>query len=447
MVNVALPSIGDDLSASPIALQWAISGYVLTYGALLLFGGRLADTIGRRRAFTLGLVVFGFSSAACGFATNGTALVAGRLVQGVGAALLSAAALSIIITTYGPVQRQLNIALTAWSGLGVIGATIGVILGGLIVQALSWRWAFLINLPVVVVVAISTFARLGAMRSSARQSLKIPTALVAILSIGLICYGLSKFENGLGEALPWALIALGIVVLIGLFWFEDNASDPLLPVTLLRTPIYAWAGFGLVLAATLMLGALYLSSNYLQQAHGLSPLATGLALLPLCAGSLVSAFAIPGIAAKIGISRVYLSGVTAQLIALTALIVTTAYDTGNSLIVVSALAIFGLGLPAMFVPLYTFGSTPIPAEKSGVGSGLLNTFNEAGAGVGLAIVAPVSAAAMTASLTAGHSIEIASNASAHAGFWVLGGVALAALITATVLTRLAARIKDDRRNH
>lgn len=439
VVNVALPSIGDDLNASSIALQWTISSYVLTYGSLLLFGGRLADSIGRRRAFVLGLVVFGISSAACGLATSGSILVAGRLVQGVGAALLSAAALSIIVATYGAVQSQLNIALTAWSGLGVIGATIGVILGGVIVQALSWQWAFLINLPIVAVVAIAAFVKLDAMRSLERQTLKIPTAIVATAGIALVCYGLSRFEEGLGAALPWALLLAGIVVLVGLFRFEDKASDPLLPVSLLRTPTYAWAGFGLVLAATLMLGALYLSSNYLQQAHDMSPLATGLALLPLCGGSLISAFTIPGVAEKIGMAKIYLGGVLAQLVALAVIIATTANDTGNVVVVICALAVFGLGLPTMFVPLYTFGSAPIPAEKSGVGSGLLNTFNEAGAGVGLAIVAPVSAAVMASSLASGETAQIASAAGTHMGFWALGGVAALALVTAVVLTRIAPR--------
>ncbi len=435
VVNVALPSIGDDLNASAITLQWTISGYVLTYGALLLFGGRLADSIGRRRAFVLGLVVFGVSSAACGLATSGSVLVAGRLVQGVGAALLSAAALSIIVATYGAVQSQLNIALTAWSGLGVIGATIGVILGGVIVQALSWHWAFLINLPIVAIVAITAFIKLDAMRSSQRQSLKIPSAIVATLGIGLVCYGLSRFEEGLAELLPWALLAAGAIVLIGLFRFEDKASDPLLPVSLLRTPTYAWVGFGLVLAATLMLGALYLSSNYLQRAHGMSPLATGLALLPLCGGSLISAFTIPGVAEKIGMAKIYLGGVIAQLIALAAIIVTTTNDTGNSLVVICALAVFGLGLPTMFVPLYTFGSAPIPADKSGVGSGLLNTFNEAGAGVGLAIVAPVSAAITASALSRGETSAVAWTSGTHVGFWSLSAVACLSLVTAIVLTR------------
>lgn len=436
VVNVALPSIGDDLNASAITLQWTISGYVLTYGALLLFGGRLADSIGRRQAFVLGLVVFGVSSAACGLATNGSVLVAGRLVQGVGAALLSAAALSIIVATYGAVQSQLNIALTAWSGLGVIGATIGVILGGIIVHALSWHWAFLINVPIVAVVAVAAFIKLDPMRSSHRQSLKLPTAIVATLGIGLVCYGLSRFEEGLAEPLPWTLLAAGAIILTGLFRFEDKASDPLLPVSLLRTPTYAWAGFGLVLAATLMLGALYLSSNYLQQAHDMSPLVTGLALLPLCGGSLISAFTIPGVAEKIGMAKIYLGGVIAQLIALAIIIVTTTNSTGNSLVVICALAVFGLGLPTMFVPLYTFGSAPIPVEKSGVGSGLLNTFNEAGAGVGLAIVAPISAAVMASHLTSGDATDLAAAAGTNAGFWALGGVNLLALVTVIVLIRI-----------
>lgn len=439
VVNVALPSIGDDLGTSAIALQWTISGYVLTYGSLLLFGGRLADSIGRRSAFVLGLAVFGAASAACGFATNDAMLVASRIAQGAGAALLSAAALSIIVATYGAKPAQFSIALTAWSGLGVIGATIGVILGGVIVQALSWQWAFFINIPIVAAVAGASYLRLRPMRSATRQSLRLPIALVATLGVGLICYGLSRFEDGLSAALPWILLALGVAILVALFRFEDRSDDPLLPVSLLRTPIYAWSGFGLILAATSMLGALYLSSNYLQLAQGMSPLATGFALVPLCAGSLLSALVIPPIAAKVGMANVYIGGVITQLAALGALIAGTATGTGNSALVISALAVFGLGLPTMFVPLYTFGSAPIPPDKAGVGSGLLNTFNEAGAGVGLAVVSPLAAAVIATQLAVGQTVPEASAAGTNMGYWTLAVIACLALITAVVLSRLTSR--------
>ncbi|KNX36562.1 MFS transporter [Luteipulveratus halotolerans] len=440
VVNVALPSIDADLGASPAVLQWVVSGYVLTYGSLLLFGGRLADALGRRAAFVSGLALFGLASLVCGVAGDGGLLVAARLGQGVGAAVLSAAALSIIVATYGPVPAQLNSALTVWSGMGVIGATIGVILGGAIVQSASWRWAFLVNLPIIAAVLAAALVRLPAMRAAAgRTSLRPVAALAATAGIGLVCYGLIELPDGLARALPWAAVAAGLAVIALLVRAEARSSDPLLPVHLLRTPAYAWAGFGLLLAATLMLGALYLSSNYLQTGQGMSPLATGFALLPLCLGSLVSAFAIPAVAAKTGMSRLYLGGIIAQLAALAVVVAATASGTGNAPLVIAALAVFGLGLPTMFVPLYTFGSAPIPPEEAGVGSGLLNTFNEAGAGVGLAIVAPISAAVIASQHDQGASTAAAAAAGAHAGYWALIGVALLAALTAVALGRIQAR--------
>lgn len=443
VVNVALPSIDADLGTTPAMLQWVVSGYVLTYGSLLLFGGRLADALGRRTAFVSGLALFGLTSLVCGLAGNGEVLVVARLGQGVGAAVLSAAALSIIVATYGPIPAQLNIALTVWSGMGVVGATIGVILGGVIVQSASWRWAFLVNIPIIAVVLVAALTRLPSMRAAAgRISLRPVAALAATVGIGLVCYGLIELPQGLARTLPWAAVAAGLAIIALLVRAEARSSDPLLPVRLLRTPAYAWAGFGLLLAATLMLGALYLSSNYLQTGQGMSPLATGLALLPLCLGSLVSAFTIPAVAGRVGMSRLYLGGVIAQLAALAAIVAATASGTGSATLVIAALAVLGLGLPTMFVPLYTFGSAPIPPEEAGVGSGLLNTFNEAGAGVGLAIVAPISAAVIASQHDQGATTAVAAAAGAHAGYWALIGVALLAGLTAIALGRIQARSAD-----
>ncbi|MGQ4269701.1 MFS transporter [Nocardiopsis changdeensis] len=425
IVNVALPSIGRDLQAGPVALQWTVGGYVLTYGALLLFGGRLADTIGRRNAFLLGLAVFGAASLACGAAGSEQVLVAARLGQGVGAAVLSASALSIIVATYGRLPAQLATALTVWSGLGVIGATVGVILGGLIVEALSWRWAFLINIPVLLAVLTAALARLAPMRGPGDTKMRLPTALVATLGIGLLCFGLIRLQEGLGEPWPWAALAASVVLITLLVRHQNRAQDPLLPVFLLRVRAYAWAGFGLLLAATLMLGALYLASNHFQNAHGMSPLQTGFALLPLCLGSLVSAFAIPALAARIGMARIYLAGAVVQSASIAAVIGATASGAGAAA-VIGALAVFGLGLPMMFVPLYTFGSAPIPQTHAGVGSGLLNTFNEAGAGVGLVIAAGVGAGATGAEAAA---------AGTNAGFQVLAAVSVLAGVTAVALWR------------
>ncbi|MDE3723974.1 MFS transporter [Nocardiopsis sp. N85] len=283
-------------------------------------------------------------------------------------------------------------------------------------QSLSWRWAFLINVPILLAVLVAALARLAPMPGAAGTRLRLPTAVVATLGIGLLCFGLTRLHEGPAEPWPWLALAASAVVLTLLVRHQNRADDPLLPVSLLRVRAYAWAGFGLLLAATLMLGTLYLASDHLQNTRGLSPLETGLALLPLCLGSLVAAIAIPCLVDRVGMARVHLSGVVVQLAAILAIVAAT--SEGDTAVLIAALGVFGLGLPTMFVPLYTAGSTPIPPERAGVGSGLLNTFNEAGAAVGLAVVAPVAAASGT-----------------HAGFLALAVVALLAGVTAIALGR------------
>ncbi|MFF4418883.1 MFS transporter [Streptosporangium sp. NPDC001559] len=439
VVNVALPSIGDSIHASAQALQWAISGYVITYGSLLLFGGRLADVRGRRTMFLLGLAIFALASLGAGLAANGAMLVASRVIQGTGTAVLSAAALSIIIATYRS-SRQMNIALTVWSGLGVVGATIGVIAGGAIVEYASWRWVFLINLPIGVVLSLAALRSVAPMRrelDAPRSPLRLPTAIAVTMSLCLVSYAFIDMQDGVGRLGPWAFLVLGVVILAAVVRYERHTDDPLLPLFLLRIRTYALACAGMVMAATLLLGSLYLGSNYFQRAAGLTPLETGLALLPLCLGSLVAAFGIPKLAQKIGMPKIYLSGVLVQLISIVVLAVVTwgTSQTVPTVVVIAMLGIYGLGLPTMFVPLYTFGAAEIPERHSGTGSGLLNTFNESGAGLGLAIVAPIAAYIATRQRSTGTAQSVAEAHGIAAAWIALCVCSLVAALIAIMIVR------------
>ncbi|SNR63413.1 drug resistance transporter, EmrB/QacA subfamily [Haloechinothrix alba] len=439
VVNVALPSIGDDLSVSSQALQWTISGYVLTYGSLLLFGGRLADALGRRLVFLLGVSLFVVASVGAGLASTGAVLVTSRVVQGVGAAVLSASALSIIIATYRS-DRQRNIALTVWSGLGVIGATIGVIFGGLVVEYVSWRWVFLANVPIGVVLALAALQAVAPMRrepGSRRLPLRLPSAVAVTFALCCMSYAFIDLQDGADRSRPWGFLVVGAVVLAAIVEYERRSTDPLLPLFLMRIKTFSLACAGMVMAATLLLGSLYLGSNYFQKAGGLTPLETGFALLPLCAGSLVAAFGIPSVAEKIGMPRVYLGGVLVQFLAVVAL-AAVIWNVGSSVptgVVIALLGVYGLGLPTMFVPLYTFGAAEIPERHSGTGSGLLNTFNEAGAGIGLAIVAPVAAYIAGTQASGGTPAPSAEAHGIAAGFTVAGACSLIAGLIAVAIVR------------
>ncbi|GHI90660.1 MFS transporter [Streptomyces olivaceus] len=431
VVNVALPSIGGELPAGPSALQWTISAYVLVYGSLLLFGGRLADVVGRRRSFLAGLTLFTAASVLCGLAGNEELLVTGRAVQGLGAALLSAAALSIVLAVY-QVPQQRKIALTVWSGLGVLGATIGVVLGGLIVTAISWRWAFLINIPVGVAAFAATLRSLPALAASGSRPLRVPTAALATLGLACLSFGLIRLQDGATTASAWISLAAAAVLLTVLTLTELSASDPLLPLHLLRIPTYWLSSAGLLLAAAVMISSSYLASIYFQQVHDMSALAAGLALLPMGLASLAVALVVPKLVAALGPGGLYIAGAVAQLAGAGFL----ATGTSGVAATVVALAVIGAGLPSSFVPLYGIGSSHVRLQESGVGSGLLNTFNQTGAALGIAVVGTILAATVRDESGSGATAVDATTTGVGHGFLALACCALLALVVALALHRL-----------
>ncbi|MBD0690665.1 MFS transporter [Streptomyces sp. CBMA123] len=431
VVNVALPSIGTDLPADQTALQWTISAYVLMYGSLLLFGGRLADVIGRRRSFLSGLVLFAVASVLCGVAGNQELLVAGRVLQGLGAAVLSAAALSIVVTVYQN-EEQRKAALATWSGLGVIGAILGAVLGGLIVSAASWRWAFLINIPISLASGIIGLRSLAPMRSDVRRPLRLPTAFLATLGLACLSFGLIRLHDGMTSPTAWISMGLSVVLLAVVAVTELGKSDPLLPLHLLRIPTYWLSSLGLLLAAIVMMGSSYLASNYFQGAHDMSAFATGLAMLPMGLAALVFATVVPNLIAKVGPGGTYLIGALTQIAGAAVLIT----GPSNTAVAIIALTVIGAGLPTCFVPLYGVGTAHVRPEESGVGSGLLNTFNESGAALGIAVIGTVLATSVDGELESGAAAADAMTIGVGNGFLAVGICAALAACIAVGLHRL-----------
>ncbi|MDR6912933.1 EmrB/QacA subfamily drug resistance transporter [Rhodococcus fascians] len=428
VVNVAIPSIGRDLTTSTAALQWVISGYVLMYGSLLLFGGRLADVLGRRRAFVTGLTLFALTSIWCGLATAAPLLISGRILQGASAAVLSSAALSIVISTYTePGNRR--VALTAWSGLGVLGATLGVVLGGVIVDLLSWRWVFLINVVFAVAAGIAAYRVLLPLRATTGRSLRIPTAALVSIGLAALTYALIELQNGLSEPRVWIFFAAAVVILGAIGFVEARSTDPLLPLYLLRIRTYLAASIGLMLAAAVMISSSYLGSLYFQDVHGMSPLLAGLSLLPMGLASLLVALILPKFIASQGPVRTYIAGVGAQLIG--AGVLASGLDTIPATI--ALLALIGAGLPSAFVPLYGVGASHVELKDSGVGSGLLNTFNQTGGALGIAVVGTVMAAVIRAN---GDTSSQTTLDGVGAGFLAVALAAAAGLVVAVALRSL-----------
>ncbi|WP_329102469.1 MFS transporter [Streptomyces sp. NBC_01439] len=431
VVNVALPSIGAQLPADQTALQWTISGYVLVLGSLLLFGGRVSDVLGRRRTFLTGLTVFAVASVLCGIAGNQELLVVGRAVQGAGAALLSAAALSIILAVYQD-EEQRKIALTAWSGLGVIGATIGVVLGGLIVTAISWRWAFLINIPVSIAAGIGALRSMPALDTSSGRKLRLPSAIVSTAGLAALSFGLIRLHEGFGDRNAWISIGAAAVLLAAVTFMEIGRVDPLLPLHLLRKPTYWLSSVGLLLVAAVMISSSFLASMYFQRVHEMSAFVTGLSLLPMGLAALVVALVAPSLVNALGPGGTYAAGAALHVVGTGIL----AAGTSSVALTAFALAVIGAGLPACYVPLFAIGTSHVEVAESGVGSGLLNTFNETGAALGIAVIGTVLATSVDGRLDDGGSVADATTAGVGNGFLALTVCSGTAVVIALVLRSL-----------
>ncbi|GIH95184.1 MFS transporter [Planobispora siamensis] len=390
VVNIALPAIGADLALDRSAATWVVTAYTLCFGGLMLLGGRLSDLYGRRRVFLAGLVVFTLASLVAGLTGSGALLIAARAAQGVGAALLSPSALSIVTTAFhGPERHR---ALGVWAAIGGGGAAAGVLLGGVLTSGPGWQWVFFINVPVGVLVAVSLPRPVGAAPAAASGGrLDLPGAALVTAVTASVVYGLVRAgDEGWGD--PWTLAALGGgLVLTGVFVAVERRSPaPLVRLGLLtRRPVVA--GNVVMLAASgLLLAAFFLTSQYMQHVAGLSALETGLAFLPVAVATVVGAHLGARLVARIGGRAVAASAfaLTAAGMALLSRLparpdVLTDLEPG--------FVLAALGLGAAFVTATTTAMAHVAHHEAGVVSGLVNTGHELGAGLGVALISTLAA--------------------------------------------------------
>jgi EmrB/QacA subfamily drug resistance transporter len=393
VVNVALPSIGTDLDLDRAWLTWVVTAYTLCFGGLLLLGGRLADTLGRRRIFLMGLGLFTLASLASGLAQAGTLLVAARAAQGVGAALLSPAALAIITTTFHGQER--NRALGIWAAIAGAGAAMGVLASGLLVEYASWRWVFFINLPVGVAVAAAVPAVVAATRPAhAARRVDLPGALAGTLASAAVIYGLvTAGSDGWAATATVVPLAAGLVLAGGFVAIERTAREPLVPLGLLaRRPLVA-GQLVMLLAAGLLLAAFFLSSLYLQRLLDLTAMATGLVFLPgalvIIAASNLAARAVSHLAAR-PVAAVGFGLATAG-----ALLLSRLPTDGRVLVdLLPGLLLATAGLGASLVVATTTAMAHVDQAQAGLTSGLLSTGHELGASLGVAFVSAIAGASV-----------------------------------------------------
>jgi EmrB/QacA subfamily drug resistance transporter len=390
VANVALPAIGADLRFPRGDLQWVVTAYLLFTGGLLLLGGRAADVLGRRRMFLTGLTVFTAASLASGLAPSPAALVIARAAQGLGAAMLTPSALSIITTTYTGSQRAR--ALSAWGAIASAGAAAGVVLGGMLTTWFGWRAVFLINVPVGAIAGALALRLVPATPATAHRRLDLPGALSLVAGLVALVYALEgTSQHGWGSARTLVLLAAAAGLLSIFAALEPRAASPLVPPAVWRVRSLV-AGAAVMLGATgIMAGTFFLNSLYLQNVLGWSALASGVAFVPLVVAIGVASHLAPHLLSHAGARAAAFLGLV--LIAGGALILAAApahADYGGDLL--PGFLVLGLGLGLVFPTASITAMADVHAERAGLASGLMSTAHEVGAALGVAVLAAVGSA-------------------------------------------------------
>ncbi len=400
VVNIALPSIQRGLHFSAANLQWVVNAYTLIFGGFLLLGGRAADLLGRKRLFVAGVILFSAASLLNGVAQSSAMLIVGRGLQGLGGALVSPAALSIVTTTFTDGGQRTK-ALGVWSAIAASGAAVGLLVGGILTDVASWRWVFFVNVPVGIATVALALRYVGESRLAvARRSFDLAGAFTVTGGLVVLVYTIVKAQAyGWGSARTLGLGAVAVALLVAFVMIERRSMAPLMRLSIFRVRALAVADTVLLLVASAMFGMFFFASLYVQDVLHYSPLRAGLAFLPVTAGIMIGAGASQQLIRRVGVRNVSLVGLvlaTAGMLILVRLPVHGSY-VGNLLVGLLPLSI-GLGL--VFVPITLLGTSGVKAEDSGLASGLFNTAQQVGGSLGLAILSTL-AASRSASLLHG----------------------------------------------
>jgi EmrB/QacA subfamily drug resistance transporter len=429
IVNVALPTIGRALHFSESNLPWVVNAYVLTFGGFLLLGGRMADLLGRRRVFMGGLVLFALASLAGGLATTSGQLIAARAVQGLGAAILSPAALSIVTTTFQDGAER-NKALGVWGAVAGSGGAAGVLLGGALTDGLGWEWVLWVNVPIGLIAAAIAPALLAESRATGeRRHFDVAGAVSVTAGLSLLVYTLVDANDaGWGSAQTIGLLALSVALLAAFVVIERRTASPLMPFRIFRLRTLTGANVvGLLIGASLFSMFFYISL-YMQQVLGYSAIHAGLSYLPLAISIIISAGIASQLVTKIGFKSVLAAGmvlIAAALVWFSQISVQGSFL--SDILGPSLLAAVGLGFA--FVTSTIAAVSGVEEREAGLASGLINTSQQIGGALGLAILSAISISVIGSSHAPADLTDgFRSAFLAGAGFAVLGLVATLTLI-------------------
>jgi EmrB/QacA subfamily drug resistance transporter len=387
VVNVALPSIAADLQIGLSELEWIVTGYALTFASLMLTGGKLADLLGRRLIFIVGLAIFTLSSLVCGLAGSGELLIGARVVQGAGAALMNPATLSIIAATFPP--RQRGTAIGIWAGTSAMALAIGPLVGGLLTEHISWSWIFFVNVPIgVIAIAASLLLIPESKDESAEQRLDLPGLLTSGIGLFALTYGLIEANTyGWTSSRILGSFAVAVGMLVAFALLETRQRLPMLDLSLFRNGTFAGANLAVLLVALAMFGVFFFVSLYMQGVLGYSAVETGAAFLPLTILIMVTA-PIAGKASDRFGSR-WLMTVGMILIAIQLFYFSRLGVEESYWNILPAMILGGFGIAMVMTPSAAAAVRALPVDKAGVGSAVLNAFRQVGGSMGIAVIGAI----------------------------------------------------------
>jgi len=434
IVNVALPSIGRSLHFSQDNLQWVITAYAITFGGFLLLGGRTADMLGRRRIFVVGVVVFTAASFACGLASSEGVLIASRAIQGVGAAIISPAALSIITTTFDEGSER-NKALGIWGAMGGSGAAVGVLAGGVLTKYLGWEWIFFVNVPVGVIAFLLTPRLVRESRAERSSAPDIAGAVSVTAGIALLVYAVSNAPTH-GWASGWTIsrLVLTVAILGAFLVIESRVREPLMPFSIFRIRTVTGANVSAVLLGAVTFSNFYVLTLYVQNVLGYSALRTGLTFAATAGSAVAWAGLAQALVTRIGVKPVMTAGFVAMTIGM---VLYTQIPVHASFVpdLLPAYLFVGFALPFTFIPVSIAALAGVSANEAGLASGLLNTTQQVGGAIGVAVASSVSLSHFNHLTASGTPFPQAFTSGSQWAFWVLVGVSVACIAATLALVR------------
>jgi EmrB/QacA subfamily drug resistance transporter len=444
IVNVALPSIQDDLDFSQSTLAWVVNAYLIAFGGLLLLAGRLGDLIGRKRIFLIGLTIFTLASLFCGVAQSQWMLIVARFVQGLGGAMTSAVILGMIVTMFPQPNEQAK-AIGVYSFVAAGGASIGLLAGGILTEAINWHWIFFVNLPIGVATGVLASRLLDNDKGiGLSQGADVPGAVLVVGALMLGVYTIVEAEDyGWGSLHTLGLGAVAIALLVAFVIRESRIKNPLIPLRVFRSRIVSGANLVQALTVGGLFGMFFLGALYMQRVLGYGAIDVGLAFLPVAV--IIGIFSV-GLSARLIVRFGALPTMLPGLVFIAAALILfqrVPVDADYVVDILPTMLLFGVGGGLFFTSLMTLAMSAATAADSGLASGLVNTSQQVGGALGLAVLATLSSTRTDTLLGNGDSTAEALTGGYHLAFAIGAGMVIAGIVLAVTLLRpQAARAED-----